>query len=93
MHNRVDAKVMSQIQKKAMSWSKVTIIMKLCISYKHLEVMHNNVQVVRRIGGNEGSKNYNPGLPYNIVVDKTQSFLLTVCIPVDIKNNDFIFKA
>lgn len=52
-----------------MSWRKVTIIMKLCISYKHLEVMHNKVQVVRRIGGNEGSKNYDPGLPFNIVVD------------------------
>lgn len=48
---------MSQIQKKkVMSWRKVTIIMKLCISYKHLEVMHtrNKVQEVRRIGGNEG---------------------------------------
>lgn len=57
MYNRVDVKVMLQIQKKkVMSWCKVMIIMKLCISYKYLEVMYirNKVQEVCWIGGNEG---------------------------------------
>lgn len=54
-----------------MSWCKVMIIMKLCISYKYLEVMYirNKVQVVCWIGGNEGLKNYDLGLFFNIVVD------------------------
>lgn len=45
------------------------IKMKLCISYKYLEVMYNKVQVVCWIGGNEGLKNYDLGLFFNIVVD------------------------